>query len=151
MWTEERTAIAKRMWLEGHSASAIGQVLLISRNAVIGKLHRLGYAGTRRSPDKRVAKPKAKKVRAITFVPLDVLAPKPIKPPRVQLEPLGPAIEHARADQCRYIAGEPSTPICGRPVARGAFCQCHAELCYVPLAEHKSKDVSHRGRWRAAA
>lgn len=42
-WTEERTAILERMWLEGSTASAIAKALGgVSRNAVIGKAHRLG-------------------------------------------------------------------------------------------------------------
>ncbi len=44
-WSDERIAILKKMWLEGNSASEIAKVLgNITRNAVIGKVHRLGLS-----------------------------------------------------------------------------------------------------------
>jgi GcrA cell cycle regulator len=46
-WTDERVEILRHMWLEGRSASQISAVLGngLTRNAVIGKVHRLGLAG----------------------------------------------------------------------------------------------------------
>jgi GcrA cell cycle regulator len=44
-WTDERVETLKRMWAEGHSASAIAKELKdVTRNAVIGKVHRLGLS-----------------------------------------------------------------------------------------------------------
>ena len=44
-WNDERVAILKKMWLEGNSASEIAKNLgNITRNAVIGKVHRLGLS-----------------------------------------------------------------------------------------------------------
>ena len=44
-WTEERVELLKRMWLEGRSASQIAKELgSVTRNAVIGKVHRLGLS-----------------------------------------------------------------------------------------------------------
>ena len=44
-WSEERVAVLKKMWLEGKSASEIAKELgEITRNAVIGKVHRLGLS-----------------------------------------------------------------------------------------------------------
>ena len=44
-WSDERVAVLKKMWLEGNSASEIAKVLgNITRNAVIGKVHRLGLS-----------------------------------------------------------------------------------------------------------
>ena len=44
-WNDERVAILKKMWLEGNSASEIAKELgNITRNAVIGKVHRLGLS-----------------------------------------------------------------------------------------------------------
>ena len=46
-WTPEKTEQLKKLWNEGHTASQIAAMLGdgISRNAVIGKSHRLGLAG----------------------------------------------------------------------------------------------------------
>ncbi|MBM3603721.1 MAG: GcrA cell cycle regulator [Alphaproteobacteria bacterium] len=44
-WTDERVETLKRMWSDGQSASAIAKELGgVTRNAVIGKVHRLGLS-----------------------------------------------------------------------------------------------------------
>ncbi|MCC5966175.1 MAG: GcrA cell cycle regulator [Natronohydrobacter sp.] len=44
-WTDERVELLKKMWNEGHSASTIAKELGgVTRNAVIGKVHRLGLS-----------------------------------------------------------------------------------------------------------
>ena len=45
-WTEDRVEVLKKLWAEGHSASQIAKQLGgVTRNAVIGKVHRLGPFG----------------------------------------------------------------------------------------------------------
>jgi GcrA cell cycle regulator len=52
-WTDERVALLKELWSQGKSASDIADILGdITRNAVIGKAHRLNLSG-RPSPIKR--------------------------------------------------------------------------------------------------
>ncbi|PWR03288.1 GcrA cell cycle regulator [Meridianimarinicoccus roseus] len=60
-WTEERVETLKKMWSEGQSASQIAKELGgVTRNAVIGKVHRLGLsnrtAGTP-APEPQPAEP----------------------------------------------------------------------------------------------
>ena len=44
-WTDERVETLKKMWGEGQSASQIAKELGgVTRNAVIGKVHRLGLS-----------------------------------------------------------------------------------------------------------
>ncbi len=44
-WTDERVELLKKMWAEGKSASQIAKELgSVTRNAVIGKVHRLGLS-----------------------------------------------------------------------------------------------------------
>lgn len=46
IWTETRSSDLKKMWMEGQSASQIARQLGgVSRNAVIGKVHRMGLGG----------------------------------------------------------------------------------------------------------
>jgi len=72
-WTEERVETLKRMWAEGQSASQIAKELGgVTRNAVIGKVHRLGLSNRAGgSPSATTAKPAAKEKPA-----------KPAKPAR---------------------------------------------------------------------
>ena len=51
-WTDERVDVLKQLWDEGKTASQIAAVLGITRNAVIGKAHRIGVS-RRPSPIKR--------------------------------------------------------------------------------------------------
>ena len=45
-WTDERVELLKKLWGEGLSASQIaGRIGSVTRNAVIGKVHRLGLSG----------------------------------------------------------------------------------------------------------
>ena len=60
-WTEERVELLKKLWSEGLSASQIaGQLGGVTRNAVIGKVHRLSLSGRAKpvssSPRPRVLK-----------------------------------------------------------------------------------------------
>ena len=44
-WNDERVELLKKMWSEGQSASQIAKELgNVTRNAVIGKVHRLGLS-----------------------------------------------------------------------------------------------------------
>ncbi|PCH92721.1 MAG: GcrA cell cycle regulator [Rhodobacteraceae bacterium] len=59
-WTDDRVEILKTMWMEGRSASQIAKELGgVTRNAVIGKVHRLGLSN-RATPAKAKAAAKAK-------------------------------------------------------------------------------------------
>ena len=61
-WTDERVELLKKMWTEGQSASQIAKELGgVTRNAVIGKVHRLGLSNRAGSaaapaPEKKTAK-----------------------------------------------------------------------------------------------
>ena len=58
-WTDERVELLKKMWTEGQSASQIAKELGgVTRNAVIGKVHRLGLSNRAgATPAKAEAKP----------------------------------------------------------------------------------------------
>ena len=59
-WTDERVETLKRMWSEGQSASAIAKELGgVTRNAVIGKVHRLGLSNRTEEPAEAAAAPAA--------------------------------------------------------------------------------------------
>ena len=60
-WTDERVELLKKMWSEGQSASQIAKELGgVTRNAVIGKVHRLGLSNRTAGTPAPAAKPEAK-------------------------------------------------------------------------------------------
>ncbi|MDI4657510.1 GcrA family cell cycle regulator [Xanthobacter autotrophicus] len=60
-WTDERVELLKKLWSEGLSASQIATELgEVTRNAVIGKVHRLGLSGRAKSPTPAPARPRSK-------------------------------------------------------------------------------------------
>ena len=70
-WTDERVELLKKMWAEGQSASQIAKELGgVTRNAVIGKVHRLGLSnrsgggGASSEASKTEAKAKPAKTKA---------------------------------------------------------------------------------------
>ena len=51
-WTDEQVEELKRLWDKGLTTGEIGKVLGVSKNAVVGKAHRLGL-NSRPSPIRR--------------------------------------------------------------------------------------------------
>ncbi|MDG1470558.1 GcrA family cell cycle regulator [Pseudosulfitobacter sp. SM2401] len=101
-WTDDRVEVLKKMWGEGQSASQIAKELGgVTRNAVIGKVHRLGLsnragsAGAAKAEAKPKAAPKAEaKPKPVmrtepAVKPVDPNAPKPNLPARKQIIPAG--------------------------------------------------------------
>jgi len=64
-WTDERVEVLKKMWGEGKSASQIAKELGgVTRNAVIGKVHRLGLSNRSGQTSAKAAAPKEKSTGA---------------------------------------------------------------------------------------
>src|SRR2546428_5073765 len=58
-WTDERVELLKKLWADGLSASQIAAELGgITRNAVIGKVHRLGLSRRAKSPSSTAPRPR---------------------------------------------------------------------------------------------
>src|SRR5512141_3225330 len=97
-WTDERIATLTKMWESGATASQIADELgSVSRNAVIGKAHRLGLKA-RPSP----AKPNEADLKARTEKKAKAPAPavpvKDAKPPRPAKVEASPAAEKPVAE-----------------------------------------------------
>lgn len=106
-WTDERVETLKKMWGEGQSASQIAKELGgVTRNAVIGKVHRLGLsnragsggASKAAAKDKPAAKPKAK------------AEPKVIRPTSITAEPTTPKPPMSSIRKAIIPAGQPLPP-----------------------------------------
>lgn len=93
-WTDERVELLKKMWGEGQSASQIAKELGgVTRNAVIGKVHRLGLSN-RTSGGTKAAAP-AVEATAKPAPKAAEPAPKPAPQPAAKAEPAEPAPEPA--------------------------------------------------------
>ncbi|MEP2654635.1 MAG: GcrA family cell cycle regulator [Sedimentitalea sp.] len=106
-WTDERVEMLKKMWGEGQSASQIAKELGgVTRNAVIGKVHRLGLSNraTATSTAKPEPKPKAAPKVEAKLKP----APKPPEP-AIKAEPEPPAPKLPARKQI-IPAGQPLPP-----------------------------------------
>ncbi|GIT89851.1 hypothetical protein JANAI62_06650 [Jannaschia pagri] len=87
-WTDERVETLKRMWGEGASASQIAKELGgVTRNAVIGKVHRLGLSNRNQNKDEEAAAPAPSAPPAAAPEPKKAAAPKPEPKPEPPAEP----------------------------------------------------------------
>ncbi len=69
-WTDERVEILKKLWAEGLSARQIADQLGgVTRNAVIGKVHRLGLSGRATTSRAKTMRPRKKRVEVTKRAP----------------------------------------------------------------------------------
>lgn len=155
MWAPRTTEIAKRLWLQGQSASQIVAALKaervsVTRNAVIGKLHRLGLTSKSRQDGGREATrvrnlmaSRRKERVAATNQAKGALARRrneaeAERPKPVAVDPTAPVESpHARpwqersCGECKWPLGERGAILsCCNPITRGAYCAGHAAQAY---------------------
>jgi GcrA cell cycle regulator len=150
-WTQDRIDRLKRLWKEGQTAEQIAKDLAngISRNAVLGKVYRMGLsAGRVAAPPKArpgVSPPSTSRV-AIPAAPIIAAPALGETPPGANLpvdRPQPPETGRAsllsvRRHECRWPLGEPGSQafsLCGQPAVRGAYCGPHARIAYRPTPE----------------
>ncbi len=150
-WTDERVEALKKLWLDGLSASQIAKQLGgVTRNAVIGKVHRLGLSGraTPSQPTRPVFKA-ARPARPVASAPPRraeaVAAPAAVAAPTVPAvyseEPGSATVLTLGAHMCKWPIGDPSADgftFCGRRTGQdGPYCIEHARMAYQPQAPRK--------------
>lgn len=107
-WTDERISTLKKMWQQGKSASEIAEKLGgVTRNAVIGKAHRLGLSG-RPSPIKKVVK------KAAPAPVVKKVAPAPAKP-TAPVKAAAPVKQAVAAAPLPKLPPKPSGNAPGKP------------------------------------
>jgi GcrA cell cycle regulator len=172
-WTDERVEYLKKLWTDGLSASQIAGELGqgITRNAVIGKVHRLGLAGrektaaasshaaprprvkhTPRAPVQRTATfSVGNTALAVTAETLPVMAPRPVEEVVVPMSERVTLME-LRESMCRWPLGDPTTSefrFCGsKTPGTGAYCAHHSRIAYQPPQDRRRERERER---RAAA
>jgi len=171
-WTDERVDTLKKLWSEGLSASQIaGRLGGVTRNAVIGKVHRLGLSGRattsrmkthrprpRAAAPKRLSKPR---FTTIETSPLRALYPPDAEPyvPSVEelVIPLGErrTIQTLTPSSCRWPIGDPQLPdfhFCnGNKVPGLPYCEFHARRAFQPPQPRRRERDMHEVQTPVAA
>jgi GcrA cell cycle regulator len=163
-WTDERVELLKKLWSDGLSASQIAAELGgITRNAVIGKVHRLGLSGRAKAPSSSV--PRQRKPRAASQMfraprPMirgnTALAPAYDYDPEPEPElieniiPIGQrcTLVELTDDKCRWPIGDPGQSdffFCGGKPSSGPYCAYHARVAYQPVADRRRDKRPMRG------
>jgi GcrA cell cycle regulator len=131
-WTDAAIARLKELWGEGFSASECGQRMGVSRNSVIGKIHRLGLSGKYRRPrerGRRMTKASASKLAAQK-------SPNNEQPPAsrdLSEEPKRGSFDllDLKFGQCRWPEGDGPYRFCGAPqVFDSSYCKAHHAMAH---------------------
>jgi GcrA cell cycle regulator len=174
-WTDEIVEQLKQHWMEGKSASQIASLLGsgLTRNAVIGKVHRLGLAGRAKSsslvsrPRRPAPSPSAHRAAAPRIASAApritrgatalALAPHALSDAEPEIfesvvvpMSLRVTIVELKEAMCRWPLGDPSSSefrYCGSPAASGPYCAYHGGLAYQPAQERRRE----RDRMRRTA
>ena len=146
-WTPEREEKLRELWKKGHTASQIASLLgNTTRNAVIGKAHRLNLEA------RAVSKKSTLKVNKENNVKLEIKTQKLGRKAKFQallLDKNFPAenptkLEDLTDDHCKWPLGEklePASFFCGRkPIEKFPYCQLHLLYGYQSKNE-KEEDV----------
>lgn len=162
-WTEDRTNTLKKLWKDGLSASQIAKQLGgVTRNGVIGKVHRLGLSGVATGINRGGGRPAYRRPvpRASNSEKTEEakLTPPPAPPPtseetkRILALPGTWAREEMAfgVGRCCWPVGDPSDKkflYCGRavenPTSRKAsdqYCVDHKSVAFQPPAKRKTVD-----------
>lgn len=153
-WTDERVDMLKKLWSEGLSASQIaGRLGGVTRNAVIGKVHRLGLSGRATTSRMKTHRPRARiagaqkrqvksrfaqsgnpAVRALYHPEAE-----PFMPQAEELViPLAErkSIQTLSESSCRWPIGDPQHSefhFCGKGKVPGLpYCEHHARRAFQP-------------------
>lgn len=129
-WTEERVALLRKLWGEGKTAAEIAHALGdVTRNAVIGKAHRLKLSN-RISPIQQNTKKSV--IRANDSKPQARVRKPVIREEDIKIE--GRSLAELKDKMCRWPIGDPKDDdfmFCGCLAVAGLpYCPDHSRLAY---------------------
>lgn len=144
-WNDERVELLKKFWADGLSASQIASKMGgVTRNAVIGKVHRLGLSG-RATPAKpqrgcgSEAEHQIAEEAAPSYVRHDIeaLAAEPeFVAPVILLGGDMTTVATLKGNMCKWPIGDPAKDdfhFCGQSAPTGKpYCAYHAQLAFQP-------------------
>jgi GcrA cell cycle regulator len=162
-WNDERVELLKKLWADGLSASQIAaQLGGVSRNAVIGKVHRLKLSGRGRTSS---ATPRPKKTapnggrsssrggRPVTAsigatalkaqYDVEAVARRDLRPIEDVVVPISRKLKLVELNEhtCKWPNGDPMSEdfsFCGNDSGdSGPYCTYHSRLAYQPASERR--------------
>ncbi|WP_346899432.1 GcrA family cell cycle regulator [uncultured Roseibium sp.] len=165
-WTTERVELLKKLWSEGLSASQIaGELGGVTRNAVIGKVHRLGLSGRAKTPSpaskprrnrpssptspassasrQSTQQPQSRGATALKMAPTPAPEVEPEAEPIAELVPISEraTILTLTERTCKWPIGDPSSEdfyFCGRNSDPGVpYCPHHCRIAYQPVSDRR--------------
>ena len=145
-WTSEKVEKLKELWSKGHTASQIAQMLGdTTRNAVIGKAHRLNLEA--RAPSKQSNAPKSRDSRSgvkRSVAPMSRKAKFQSILLDKNFEPENPkSLEELTEETCKWPIGHPNEEkfyFCGRkPESDFPYCKLHVLYAFQP--KNQKEDV----------
>ncbi|RIK87056.1 MAG: GcrA cell cycle regulator [Hyphomicrobiales bacterium] len=163
-WTDERVELLKKLWAEGLSASQIANQLGgVSRNAVIGKVHRLKLSGrgrasaaqprAKKAPAAGTAKTASRPVRTVVAtvgatalaVQFDAepVARQVLRPAEDVVVPISRRLNLIQLTErtCKWPNGDPLAEdfsFCGNEAGEsGPYCGYHSRIAYQPASERR--------------
>ena len=162
-----KVELLKRLWAEGSTASEIAGLLGTSRNAVLGKVHRMGLPARAISIRQRdpawvqmTRSERAMRAERLAAERRARQALKSLKGPKLRDRPLpvekpqppeflGIALLDLRREQCRFPSGEGPYLFCGQPASEGSsYCPFHRMRATAREATTPRRFVQHG--WKAA-
>ncbi len=155
-WTDERVELLKTLWAEGLSAAQIANKMGgVTRNAVIGKVHRLGLSG-RATP----AKPQRGRITSLErkepIIEQKKRAPevKSVIPEPEFLAPLildtgdKTTVATISKNMCKWPIGDPAKDgfhFCGQSTSTGkSYCAYHAHMAFQPPVRRDARREPRR-------
>jgi len=151
-WTDDRVALLSKLWADGLSASQIAAELGgVTRNAVIGKVHRLGLSGRAKPANSSIKRPKrasnkgygkskssprsGNKGMSLSVVTRTVIEDIP------EPESLKMNLVDLTECTCRWPSGDPATSdfhFCGHKTKEDSpYCEYHSRLAYQPTTDRR--------------
>ena len=164
-WNDERVDTLKKLWADGLSASQIaGRLGGVTRNAVIGKVHRLGLAGRATTSRMKSHRPRVRTAQAakrLMRARPGALGNSPLRNLYLgDTEPYVPTAEELviplnerkyiqtlTESCCRWPIGDPQQPefhFCGKKKVPGLpYCEVHARRAFQPpQARRRERDFA---------
>jgi len=162
-WSHNRVEQLKKLWKAGLSASQIAAELgNVSRNAVIGKVHRLGLSGRAKSLSSAASRrsnahPAQQMIRMTRPIARGNTAlaqafevePDPVTSDNVVPMSQRMSLLELNETTCHWPIGDPSSPdffFCGGKVLTGLpYCAQHSRVAYQPPVNLRRQTIKPRG------